>query len=215
MDIARENKLIQKIWDYSHMNHSLRKSGCILVMGNHDTRTAERGAQLYLEGYAPLIVFSGYLGNLTKGMWTIPEAEVFADVAMKMGVPSEKILIENRSTNTGENVIFTKNLLDEKGIDPKDFILVHKPYMERRAYATFRRYWPEKDALITSPQLKFEEYLTEEITRELVVNTMLGDLQRLKLYPEKGYTIYQHIPDDVWEAFLILAAAGYDKGLIK
>ena len=95
------NCYAQKVWDYLLMNHTLEKSDCIIVLGSYDTRVAERGAELFLQGLAPLIVFSGYLGAFTLGVWERPEAEIFADIAMKMGVPKDKILIENKSTNTG------------------------------------------------------------------------------------------------------------------
>lgn len=208
-------ELAKKIWDYHHMNHTLEKSDCILVLGSHDTRVAERGAELFLQGWAPLIIFSGYLGNLTQGMWNEPEAEKFARIAIKMGVPEDRILIENRSTNTGENITFTRQLLSEKGLDPQKFIVVQKPYMERRSYATFKKVWPEKDIIVTSPVIEFETYFTEEITMEKVINIMVGDLQRIKLYPEKGFQIPQEIPHDVWEAYEKLVDMGFDKHLIK
>ena len=99
--------LAKKLWDYHHLNHSLQKSDCILVLGSHDTRVADRAAELYLQGWAPLLVFSGGLGRLTEGMWTEPEADLFAKIAVNKGVPAEDILIENRSTNTGENILYT------------------------------------------------------------------------------------------------------------
>ena len=135
-----------------------------------------------------------------------------------MGVPRERILIENRSTNTGENVLFTKQLLAEKHLDPQTFILVQKPYMERRSYATFRKVWPDKEALVTSPQVSLDEYLrrysNEALSSDDVVSIMVGDLQRIRLYPDKGFQIPQDIPDEVWDAFEELVAAGYDKHLI-
>ena len=70
-----------------------------------------------------------------------------------MGVPRANILIENQSTNTGENVRLTRQLLAERGLDPESFILVQKPYMERRSFATFRKVWPEKRVTVTSPQV--------------------------------------------------------------
>jgi uncharacterized SAM-binding protein YcdF (DUF218 family) len=76
-------------------------------------------------------------------MWSEPEAELFARIAEGMGVPPDRIIVENRSTNTGENVLFTRRLLAEMGVEPESFILVQKPYMERRTYATFRKLWPE------------------------------------------------------------------------
>ena len=144
--------LAEKIWHYHKMNHQLEKADAILVLCSHDKRVAERGAQLFLEGWAPLLIFSGGLGAITRGMWNEPEADQFAKIALSMDVPEEKMLVENRSTNTGENVLFTRRLLAEKKIDPERFILVQKPYMERRSYATFRKLWPEKESLVTSPQ---------------------------------------------------------------
>ena len=99
------------MWDYHHINQPLEESDCILVLGSHDLRVAERGAELYLQELAPILIFSGGLGNLTKEIWEESEADKFATVAQKMGVPKETILIENKSTNTGENILFTQQLL--------------------------------------------------------------------------------------------------------
>lgn len=197
------------------MHHELKKADCLLVLGSNDIRVAEYAADLFLQGYAPYILFSGGFGVLTTEVFQKPEAEVFADIAITKGVPREKILIENKSTNTGENIEFTKQLLVEKRLDFKSFILVQKPYMERRAYATFKKRWPEKDFIVTSPPLSFEEYPTPELTKEMVINIMVGDLQRIKIYPEKGFQIYQEIPLDVWNAYLSLVSLGYTDHLIK
>ena len=125
--------LAEKIWQYHQMKHQLEKADVILVLCSHDKKVAERGAQLFLDGWAPLLIFAGGLGSITRGMWDEPEADQFAEIAIGMGVPSKSILIENQSTNTGENVLFTRQLLAEKQIDPQKFILVQKPYMERRS----------------------------------------------------------------------------------
>ncbi len=210
--------LAERLWHYHHMNQGLERADAILVLCSHDTAVAERGASLYLEGWAPLLVFSGGLGAITRNLWSEPEAELFASIARGMGVPSDRIVVETRSTNTGENVIFTRRLLAERGLDPESFILVQKPYMERRAYATFKRYWPEKRAVVTSPQFSFDEYLKSHSNRALsedeVVSIMVGDLQRVRLYPEKGFQIPQEIPGEVWAAYEELVKAGYDKHLI-
>jgi len=208
-------QLAKKLWDYHHMQHVLEKSDCILALGSHDLRVAERAAQLYFEGWAPMIIFSGGLGNFTKEMWTEPEADQFAAIAVGMGVPKESILVENKSTNTGENIRFTQQLLAQKDLDPQSFIVVQKPYMERRSYATFKRYWPGKKLIVTSPQISFEAYPTKEIPVEKVINIMVGDLQRIKLYPQKGYQVFQEIPADVWQAYEQLIASGFDGHLMK
>lgn len=208
-------QLAQKLWNYHHMHHELKPSDCILVLGSHDKRVAERGAELYLEGFAPFILFSGGLGRLTQDLWRQTEADLFAGIAMEMGVPKEAILIENRSINTGENILFSQQVLKEKGMDPERFIVIQKPYMERRSFATFKKHWPEKEVLVTSPQIPFEDYATEEIPLERVINIMVGDLQRIKLYPQMGFQIYQEIPKDVWSAYERLVALGFDKQLVS
>lgn len=206
--------LSKLIWDYHHMQHQVEKADCILVLGSHDLRVAERGAELYLLGWAPLLVFSGGLGNFTQGMWKEPEADQFAKIAMKMGVPGEAILIENKSTNTGENILLTQNILREMNLNPQSFLLVQKPYMERRSYATFKKHWPDKKLIVTSPQISFEEYPTNDIPLERVINIMIGDLQRIRMYPAKGFQIHQEIPDQVWQAYERLVQLGYDQHLM-
>jgi len=205
----------QLLWDYHHMLHVPEKSDCILVLGSHDLRVADRGAELYLQGWAPLLIMSGGLGNFTSDMWTEPEADKFARIAMERGVPEKDILIENKSSNTGENILFTQQLLQQKNLDPHSFIVVQKPYMERRSYATFKKHWPDKKLLVTSPPISFHEYANDEIPIEKVINIMVGDLQRIKVYPEKGFQVYQEIPAEVWQAYEELVAAGFDKHLIK
>jgi uncharacterized SAM-binding protein YcdF (DUF218 family) len=210
--------LAETIWNYHLMRHKLVPADAILVLCSHDERVAERGAQLFLEGWAPLLIFSGGQGAITKNLWKEPEAERFARIAMGLNVPRESILVENNSTNTGENIQFTRKLVEQRGLDLQRFIVVQKPYMERRSYATFLRYWPEKEVVVTSPQVKFRDYLAEYSNRLLsvadVVGIMVGDLQRIKLYPALGYQIAQEIPDDVWSAFEGLVRAGFDDYLI-
>lgn len=201
----------QLIWDYHHLNHSIKKADCIFALGSHDTRVADRAIELYSEGLAPCIIFSGGLGNLTEGVWDEPEADLFAKIAMEKGVPDSHIIIENKSTNTGENIRFSHQLMLDKIGEPKKMILVQKPYMERRTYATFMKQWPGTvpQIMVTSPQISFEEYSTEEITLEQVIHIMVGDLQRIIEYPAKGFQIEQEVPGEVMEAYFELLELGY------
>jgi len=209
----------EQIWQYHLMSHQLQKADVILVLCSHDKLVAERGAELFLAGWAPLLIFSGGLGAITKTIWSEPEADQFARIALEMGVPKSKIIVENRSTNTAENILYTKELLREKGILPESFILVQKPYMERRSYAAFRKLWPGTEVVVTSPQVTFKAYIenfsNETLSRHDVISIMVGDLQRLRLYAERGFQIPQEIPDEVWTAYTQLVKAGYDKHLVN
>jgi len=216
MEVDKNAKLI---WNFHHVNHKLKKADCILVLGSNDLRVAEYGVKLFLKGWAPFIIFSGtglaHQNDLLKTNWKRSEAQIFAQIARKMGVPEKKIIIEKNSKNTGENIQFTKKLLNEKNINPKNIIVVQKPYMERRTFATFKKVWPEKYCIITSPPISFEDYPNNEISKEKVINLMVGDLQRIKIYPEKGFQIHQEIPNKVWRAYKILVKLGYTKHLLK
>ena len=211
--------LVEKVWRYHQMNHTLAKSDAIVVLCSHDTIVAERGAELFLEGWAPLLVFSGGLGVITRRLWHDPEAERFARIAVGLGVPYDRILIENKSTNTGENVRFTRELLAQRGIDPASLILVQKPYMERRTFATFNKVWPGKQVRVTSPRISMDDYLrrysNEALSADDVISIMVGDLQRIREYPARGFQIPQEIPEDVWDAYEQLVRAGYDRHLMK
>lgn len=216
---AHTHSLVEKVWTYHQLNHQLSKADAILVLCSHDRRVAECGAQLFLDGWAPLLIFSGGLGSITKRLWSQPEADQFAAIARAMGVPGERMLIENASTNTGENVLFTRKLLGGRGLDLKTFIVVQKPYMERRSFATFRKLWPEPDVIVTSPRVTLDEYLqgysNDSLSEDEVISIMVGDLQRIRLYPARGFQIHQDIPEDVWAAGQELIRAGYDTRLVS
>jgi len=202
------------LWDYNHLNHKLEKADVILVLGGNDTRVAEHGVKLFLDGFAPLIIFSGGFGRLT-GNWARPEAQTFADIAISKGIPEKDILVEDKSTNTGENIDFTKTLLQKKGIYVNKLILVQKPYMERRAYATFKKRWPEKEVIVSSPPISYEDYPNKEIPKDLMINLIVGDTQRNKLYGAKGFQIPQEVPDQIWDAYEELVKMGYTKHLVE
>jgi DUF218 domain len=214
----RIHALVETIWHYHQLNHELARADAILVLCSHDRRVAECGARLWLEGWAPLLIFSGGLGSITSRLWSEPEADQFAAVARAMGVPDDRILVENASTNTGENILFTRQLLARRGISPRSFIVVQKPYMERRSFATFRKLWPEADVIVTSPRVTLDEYLAayshDALSEDEVISIMVGDLQRIRVYPARGFQIHQDMPPEVWEAGQELIRAGYDSRLV-
>jgi len=211
------DQLAKILWDYHHLNQTVDKSDCIFVLCSIDLSVADRAVDLYFANLAPWMIFSGgvaHESDLLATGWDKPEAEVFADIALMRGIPSNKIIIEDEATNTGENVRFTKKILEEKGLNFQSFILVQKPYMERRTFATFKKVWPGKRAVVTSPQISFDKYCAAQ-NKDKIINIMVGDLQRIKIYSQKGYQIPQAIPDEVWQAYNKLVEMGFNKHLLK
>lgn len=209
------------IWNYMHIGHHLEKADVIVALGTHDIRVPEYAAKLWLDGWAPYLVCSGS-GTIHRDepAWKQfsgrPEAEVFAEIAIKLGVSPECVVIENQSQNTGANYEYTGMLLAEKGIKYQKVIVVHKPYMERRAFATGRVCWPETELIVVSPPISFEDYPNEIVGQaDCWTHTMVGDLERIIEYPKFGYQIAQEVPQEVWEAFQFLIKAGFTDCLIK
>lgn len=208
------------LWDYHHLNNKLSKKDCILAFGSHDTLVAERAAELYNQGFAQFVIFTGGLGRITKNKWKKTEAEMFSDIAIARGVPRDKIFIETESTNTGQNIDFTKKLIEKENLMFSDYIVVDKPFKERRIYATLKKQWPTLNFIVTSPQKSYESYCryyNESVDFDIkdFINIMVGDLQRIDLYGKNGFQIPQDISENVMEAYKRLVLNGFDRQLIK
>ena len=210
---------LQVLWDYLGMHQTPAKADCIVGFGNFNTDIARRAAELYHQGYAPRILFTGGLGRNTTRLFTEPEAVRFAKVAMECGVPEQDIILEDRSTNTKENIDFIREIFETRGI-PHDHVLgVHQPFMERRICAALGVYWPQLNFSVTSPQVTIPEYLESAkrhgMTEEASISVIVGDFQRMDFYAKLGYQVPQEIPEEAWEAYRKLIAMGYDMQLAK
>ncbi|ENK2107609.1 MULTISPECIES: YdcF family protein [Vibrio] len=204
---------IETLWDYMQLKHELKPADCLFVMCSNDVRVAEHAAKLYHQKLAPLIVFSGGEGRFTDGLFEKSEAETFAEIAKLSGVPSEAILLETKSTNSGENVRFTEQRLKEEGKQCSSFILVQKPFMERRAIATFEKQWqsPYTQLQVSSAALPFFEYINEDMPLMMVLKALMEDFSRVKSYPEKGFQTEQNIPQQVESSYqALLERFGFD-----
>lgn len=205
------------LYDYHFLKQPLRKADVIFVLGSHDPSVADYAIQLYKEGWADFLIFSGgvirSIGELRN---TTPksEADAFFDIAVQNGVPAEVIILDNEATNTGENFSCTRKILKENSFNFKNFILVQKPYMVRRTYATALIQFSEFDFVTTAIPDTYSEYITRcqqnNISKERVISNMTGDLQRLKIYPEKGFLVKMAIPDNVWNAYEKLIEMGFE-----
>jgi hypothetical protein len=207
----------QILYDFHFMKQPLHTADCIFVLGSHDPSVADYAVQLYHQGYAPYILYSGGvispIGEL-RNTTLKTEAEAFFDISVKQGVPPKAIILENKATNTGENFIFTKQLLLDKMLNFKSFILIQKPYMLKRTYATGMVQFKEFEFIVSALPDTYEEYLARcvvnNISKQKVISNMTGDLQRLKIYPSKGFLIEMPIPEAVWKAYEKLVEMGFD-----
>lgn len=212
----------QIIWDYMQLNHKLKPADIIFVLGSRDDRVATYAAKLYHEKYATKIVVSGgisHKNDLLATKWRDKtEADHFSSIMIENNVPKEDIILELKASNTGDNVKNTYSLLKRFDLLPKSLILVQKPYMQRRTYATFMKQWPNAqhlEVMISSPSLNFNDYINEDQTLDEVISIMVGDLQRIIEYPKRNYQIYQKVPEKVQMAYEYLVQQGFTEHLLQ
>lgn len=197
------------LWHYHNVGLDPKPSDIILGLGSYDLRVADHCAALYLAGIADRVVFSGASGNWTRELWDAPEGEVFSRRAVDRGVPEDAILKECEATNIAENLERTQRLLEERSCDIQSVTIVTKPNTLRRVSACLAVQWPSVEAFLTAPPMTLKDQITPQRSLSDMINEMVGDLQRILIYPTMGYAMSQEIPNEVSDAFYSLVERGY------
>ncbi|MFE8941779.1 YdcF family protein [Streptomyces sp. NPDC007872] len=202
------------LWDFQRMGHEPRPCSVAVGLGSHDLGVADVTVELYRRGMAPMIVFTGASNPTTRDRMPRGEAVHYRERALESGVPGGIVLVETRARNAGENIRFSRELLAEHGVDVSSVLLVSKPYEERRAYATARRLWPEVEVVGASAPLALDAYVESIGDARLVLDMLVGAVQRLIVYPARGFMIEQEIPGTVVAACERLRDAGFTGRLV-
>lgn len=203
------------IWRYHRMGHEPRPCDVAIGLGSHDLGVAVHAAELFRAGMFPVLVFSGATSPTTRRRFPRGEAVHYREHAIALGVPGSVILVEPRATNTGENITLSREVLAAEGLHPRSALLICKPYAQRRGFATARKVWPELDVVCTSEPSSFPDYLRAIGDERLVVDMLVGDLQRILEYPRRGFAVEQDVPVDVVEAYQRLVGRGFRSRLLK
>lgn len=202
------------LWDFHQMGHELRPCSAAIALGSLDLGVAGAAADLYHAGMFPVVAFTGDTSGATRERFPRGEAVHYREHALSLGVPDEAILLEPKATNTGQNIGFSREVLENAGIAVTTLLLISMPYMQRRAYATCRKLWPEVEPVCVSERLSFDEYVTTHADEKQLIDMLMGDMERVMEYPKRGFAIEQHVPERVRDAFDRLRARGYDSWLL-
>lgn len=205
---------VQMLWEYHDVQHQLAPTEVGIALGSHDLGVATFAAELFNAGMFPLLVVTGANAPTTVDRFPRGEAVHYREHALSLGVPEAAIIVEPRATNTGENLIFSRDLLADVGIVPRTVTLISRPYQQRRAYATCRRIWPEVEVRCAGQRLSVAEYVAAIGDVDRVINMLVGDTQRISVHAERGFAIPQEIPPSVAGAYQRLLRAGYTARLI-
>ncbi|MEV6994482.1 YdcF family protein [Streptomyces sp. NPDC093228] len=180
----------------------------------HDLGVADVAAELYHKGMAPVIVFTGVTSPTTRARMPRGEAVHYRERALELGVADSAVLLESRATNTGENIEFSKAVLAEAGVQVSSVLLVSKPYEERRSYAMMRKLWAEVEVVCASTPMGLEEYADSIGDARMVIDMIVGALQRVLVFPGLGLAIEQEVPSAVRDAYERLCVEGFTSRLL-
>ena len=207
---------VEVLWDYNQLNHEVRPVDVGIGLGSHDLGVATYTAELYHAGVFPLVVFTGANAPTTVERFPRGEAVHFREHAIRLGVPGDAILVEPKATNTGDNIDFTRALLDAHGtLDAiRSVMLISRPYQQRRSYAIARKRWPGVEIRCASLPLPLDEYIESIGDGDRVVTMLVGDTQRIRIYPAKGWAAEQEVPPEVSAAYARLVEHGFTGRLL-
>ena len=208
---------VEVLWDFNQMHHAVRPVDVGIGLGSHDLGVATYTTDLYGQGIFPLIVFTGANAPTTVERFPRGEAVHYREHALELGVPDSSILVEPRATNTGDNIDFTRALLDEQGLlgSIRSVMLISRPYQQRRSYAICRKRWPEVDVVCASLPLPLAVYIDSIGDVDRVITMLVGDTQRIWVYPAKGLAIDLEVPVGVRDAYTRLVDAGFTSRLLS
>lgn len=210
------NKKLKIIWDYMHLDSKINKSDLIIGCGALNKKIPKKCWKLYNLGYAPIILFAGGYGKITQKYLDKSEAETFRDIAVALGVPRDKILLEKNSFNTRDNLKYAKKVLKKQHLNPQKIIIVHNEFMGKRVETIANDIFKNKEVYITSPTSDFYHYLKKldnltvsEIDDEISI--IVGDIQRLIIYPQFGWQMDTKVPSKVIKSYYYLVSLGFNK----
>ncbi len=161
-------------------DQKIKKADLIFVFGSTDPGAFQKTLDAYQKGIIKEILISGR--GATHGKkhesWmdgSKSEAQSIKDKLLLNGVPEEIINIEDRSTNSKENVLYSKQIFDFSNIS--SLLFVSKCHAAGRQYRTLRKYLPNN--------IEMGPYSYETIINGIYINQF-----NWMLYPESRSLIF-------------------------
>ena len=188
--------LICAAWRYHQLNNADEPADIAIGLGGHDIRVAEHAAELYAQRMVPRILFTGDNAPTTGKPFPWEEADHLTERAIELGAPPAAILIEPGATNTTENIILAKRLLQAQSTPIVSAILVSWPHQQRRALAAANKQWPELIATPSSRPQSLTDYLSDIGDIGRVLNMLAGDTQRIWVYADCGHATAQPVDSE-------------------
>ncbi|HXE83884.1 MAG TPA: YdcF family protein [Gemmatimonadales bacterium] len=199
------------LWNYMASFRSAGACDAVVVCCSYDLRVCDYACGLIKSGLSTRLVLSGKTGNWTRQLWSDTEAAVFKLRALENGIPDVTILLEDRSTNFGENIAFTRALLPAA----KAITFVTKPASVLRVKLTAEVQWPGIARYTACPALEFPRDVSNVVGLFGIINEMVGDIERIQRYPALGFQSPHDLPREVLGAWRHLIREGFTHHLME
>jgi len=191
-------------------------SDAALGFGTFDLRLASFCGELHVSGQAGVIIFTGGIGAGTADLGE-PEADAWWRELQRSfpNIDANKVVLENQSTNTAENISFTARKLKVghphlafgRGI--RSVVMVASPSRMRRAWLTLRQMEPSLTVSRQLPSSSLDEECALYESKGLpYLAHMVGELDRIVKYSDLGWLVSTELPEDVQAARRKLIESG-------
>lgn len=208
--------LAKEIFEYLYVfSEVIPYSDVIIGFGHFDLKIPRYCGGLYMNGYARRIIFTGGIGSGTADLGKAEAVSFREELRQRHpSISAEAVIVEDRSTNTSENVQFTAQRLETEypdftfGEQIKKAIIVANAYRQRRVFLTCRRNLPEVEFYNSPPTTTFEEELRLFASKGCnFIDLLIGEIDRIIQYGEKGYILQEAIPKKIYDNYAFLKRA--------
>ena len=139
-------------------------------------------------GHFPKVIVTGLSGRLYSETGK-PVAHIMRDELIARGVPSSLILVQDKSTNTLEDVAFSLEVLEKNDISPESIAFLCKTHHSGRCLRTLRKFFPSQTLLPVTYLAEYEgvkvskaDWYEHEVSRGRVYSEYL----RIIEYSKRG-----------------------------
>ena len=207
VNVPRTRNSAQEIFDYLAATDALVVTVCdaVIGFGVFDLKLPRFCGELYVAGHAKRIIFTGGIGGGSADL-AEPEADAWYAELRRVypQIPREHVILENRSTNTGENIRFTAELLARKHPDLsfgggiKTVIVVASPSRLRRVRLTLKQMQPQLQIFGQHTGASFaEEHALYESKGINFAQHLVGELDRIVDYAARGWIFPEPLPPPI------------------
>ena len=164
----------------------LKPADLLFVFGTREDvgRRVDEAARLWREGMFRWSIVSG---GVTPGS-ALSECGIIKAAMVARGIPPERILEEHRSTNTGENVIFSLPILESAlGLNNiHSVICLGNTWTARRYPMTLQRHWPEVEKMLITVD-SFDTPRSRWHTDPEFRRRVLAEWDKIEPYKARGF----------------------------